>query len=132
MIIPSMQGTNNCRVVNITFSCYHGYKWEVNDVMAYWIYSWINANSQYWCWLYSDKWCLPACVQNLMCFTPTVIMWSGTAGFHCSMNILSLWPRVSASLHPFRQSQTTMEWSSSSPTEANFFPSPLNQNTKWK
>ena len=71
---------------------------------------------------------LPAWVQNLMCFTPTVIMWSGTAGFHCSMKILSLCPLVSASLAPFRQSQTTMQWSSSSPTDASFFPSPSNKN----
>lgn len=74
---------------------------------------------------------LPAWVQNLMCFTPTVIMWSGTAGFHCSMKILSLCPLVSASLAPFRQSQTTMQWSSSSPTDASFLPSPSNKNNNW-
>ena len=40
------------------------------------------------------------------------------------MNILSLWPLVVASRSPFFQSQTTMQWSLSRPTEASILPSP--------
>ena len=35
---------------------------------------------------------IPACVQNLMCFIPTVINLLLSKGFHFTTNILSLWP----------------------------------------
>lgn len=58
-----------------------------------------------------------------MCFTPTVMAEFCSWGFHLMTNILSLCPRAEASFSPFFQSHTCIQWLSSNPMEASFFPS---------